>query len=637
MGERYTKLFSLGKNLYTCGSPVIVSAGALLKDNKTQEIIAQLKLHSVSKQQIKAIKVKLILFDTAGNVIEEPVLFDYLDLCAGCNSEFGQQTPIPVPQSTARSYKISVEEVVFSDQSVWAPEDTLWEPLPVQSTLASVFDDFEIIKQYRLTAGSNSEYYPLQVKGLWFCACGAINRVGKPCSVCHRSLNELQAITKEQLIHDKETRLALEKEKADEAAKARAAALAIKKEKVKKAAKLIAALIMIAIFAVLGFRAIKREVTYKAAISLRESGQFEEASQTFQRLGTYKDSSARAQEAEQALEYQTGIQYLENGKYTNAIGVFQTLGDYSDSKNQLINAYFLHAEMSLDGKQWRLVQFDYNKLVELSADEAKLDELTFNYGLALYDDSAYETAASIFQNVKNNPDSAYYIGKCYAADEKYEEAKKHFDAVDSKSNFYKEATKLSLDCQNAIDYGSAVALCERQDYIEAQNIFERLGEYQNCRSLAQAIETAEMTGFPGVYYCGNTFLQLFYTLDVDTATLSYTAVYQDNDFETKYSGGYMTENGILVIYDEHDGTLQNNREMVGIDKAPYHLDKLGFSGSGRNPWASSNSSTTHTTKITFQKTSSGITETTTQTTIYYGNNRATSDITSNRVFQIRQK
>lgn len=616
MSERYTKLFSLGKNLYTYGSPVIVSAGALLKDNKTQEIIAQLKLHSVSKQQIKAIKVKLILFDTAGNVLEEPVLFDYLDLCAGCNSEFGQQTPIPVPQSTARSYKISVEKVVFSDQSVWAPEDTLWEPLPVQSTLASVFDDFEIIKQYRLTAGSNSEYYPLQVKDLWFCACGAINRVGKPCSVCHRSLNELQAITKEQLIHDKETRLALEKEKADEAAKARAAALAIKKEKVKKAAKLIAAVIMIAIFAVFGFRAIKREVTYKAAISLRESGQFEEASQTFQRLGTYKDSFARAQEAEQALEYQTGIQYLENGKYTNAIGVFLTLGDYSDSKSQLINAYFLHAEMSLDGKQWNMVQSDYNKLVELSADEAKLDELTFNYGLALYDDSAYEKAASVFQNVKNNSESTYYIGKCYFADEKYEEAKKYFDAVDSKSNFYKEAAKLSLDCQNAIDYDSAVVLCGQRNYVEAGAIFKRLGDYRNSASLAQAIDSAELAGFVGIYNCGDTYLQIIYAVNITDASVKYTAIYQNSTSETRYSECYMDDEEKLIVFDRSDGSLKNNKTVVSIDSAPYRIDKLVKASGMKLPSDSSASSVTILSKIYLLRTDSGITECSVNETTY---------------------
>lgn len=35
MSERYTKLFSLPPDLYAQGSPLIVSAGNLLKDNVT--------------------------------------------------------------------------------------------------------------------------------------------------------------------------------------------------------------------------------------------------------------------------------------------------------------------------------------------------------------------------------------------------------------------------------------------------------------------------------------------------------------------------------------------------------------------------------------------------------------------------
>ena len=38
MGERYTRLFSLPEQLYIENAPVIISAGALLKDNKTDNI-----------------------------------------------------------------------------------------------------------------------------------------------------------------------------------------------------------------------------------------------------------------------------------------------------------------------------------------------------------------------------------------------------------------------------------------------------------------------------------------------------------------------------------------------------------------------------------------------------------------------
>lgn len=39
MSERYLKLFSLEENLYIPGSPVLIAAGALLKDTQTGRIL----------------------------------------------------------------------------------------------------------------------------------------------------------------------------------------------------------------------------------------------------------------------------------------------------------------------------------------------------------------------------------------------------------------------------------------------------------------------------------------------------------------------------------------------------------------------------------------------------------------------
>ena len=47
MEERYTRLFSLPENLYSAGAPVMIAAGALLKDNQTGKVLAQLKLCSL--------------------------------------------------------------------------------------------------------------------------------------------------------------------------------------------------------------------------------------------------------------------------------------------------------------------------------------------------------------------------------------------------------------------------------------------------------------------------------------------------------------------------------------------------------------------------------------------------------------
>ena len=52
MSGRYRKLFSLSQNLYCADSPIIIVAGALQKDTKTEKIYAQLKLKNISRQKI---------------------------------------------------------------------------------------------------------------------------------------------------------------------------------------------------------------------------------------------------------------------------------------------------------------------------------------------------------------------------------------------------------------------------------------------------------------------------------------------------------------------------------------------------------------------------------------------------------
>ena len=52
MGERYTRLFLLSEQLYIENAPVIIVAGALLKDNKTDNILVQLKFQNIEEKQI---------------------------------------------------------------------------------------------------------------------------------------------------------------------------------------------------------------------------------------------------------------------------------------------------------------------------------------------------------------------------------------------------------------------------------------------------------------------------------------------------------------------------------------------------------------------------------------------------------
>ena len=341
MSERYTRLFSLPENLYAEGSPVIIAAGALLKDNQTGQVLAQLKLRSISEKDIQAVKVCLYLFDTAGCPIGEPVMFDYLDLRALRDAEFGQKTPVMVPESKARSYTAAVTEVVFSDKSTWTADGAEWEALPRQRTLEGVFQDTELVKQYKITVGSNFTYYPMQEKGLWFCACGAVNRVGKPCHVCGRTLPELRAIDREQLVRDKDARLA---EEARQAAEEKAAADAQRKKTAKILKIVIPAVSTVIAFVILLNSVIIPNGKYNKAISLMEAGQYKDAIAAFEAMDGYKDSTDKIKACETAIldgKYNDAVALMDAGQYEEAIAAFEALDRYKDSAEKVAECAML--------------------------------------------------------------------------------------------------------------------------------------------------------------------------------------------------------------------------------------------------------------------------------------------------------
>lgn len=195
MSERYLKLFSLEENLYIPGSPVLIAAGALLKDTQTGRILGQLKLQSISDQSIKAATVALVPLDTVGNSLGAPISYQYLDLKVTRDAYWGSQDPIRFSDPSTRAYTASVKEVIFSDNSIWTAPNSAWKALPAKTTLETQLDDFELATQYRIHFGMDCRYTYQTVEDLWYCPCGAINHQGESvCHACQKDRNELAGV-----------------------------------------------------------------------------------------------------------------------------------------------------------------------------------------------------------------------------------------------------------------------------------------------------------------------------------------------------------------------------------------------------------------------------------------------------------
>ena len=230
MSERYLKLFSLEENLYIPGSPVLIAAGALLKDTQTGRILGQLKLQSISDQPIKAATVELVPLDTVGNPLGEPISYQYLDLKVTRDAYWGSQDPIRFSDPSTRAYTASVKEVIFSDNSIWTAPNSAWKALPAKTMLETQLDDFELATQYRMHFGMDCQYGYQTAEDLWYCPCGAINHQGESvCHACQKDSNELAGVDWDLLREEAAERVAQKRAEEEALAAERERKLAEKK------------------------------------------------------------------------------------------------------------------------------------------------------------------------------------------------------------------------------------------------------------------------------------------------------------------------------------------------------------------------------------------------------------------------
>ena len=288
MSERYSKVFSLPENLYAEGAPVVIAAGALLKDNQTGRVVAQLKLRNISPKTIKAVTLRLFPMNTAGQPLGDAVRYEYLDLSSTRDADFGSKSAIPMPDKTTRSFSIRVAEVIFADNSAWSDSNVVWEPLKKPEALGSRLDS-EMVKQFRIEYGSGAKNFFLEHKDLWHCVCGTLNRQGETvCHSCQKSIYDLKNLDLETLKEHKEQRVAREQEQAArEAAAARENA-----KRIKKIAFPIVAVVIV--FLLLLNPVIIPNVKYWDAEMLSNRGETARAAIAFGELGSFRDSRQRS-------------------------------------------------------------------------------------------------------------------------------------------------------------------------------------------------------------------------------------------------------------------------------------------------------------------------------------------------------
>ena len=220
MADRFSKVFSLPRKLYLEGSPIIIEAGAIQKDTLADKLLAQIKFRNVSAKTIIACRVNLKAYTVSGEEREGVEGFTYLDLNILSGDCFGDKTPIYLPDYDTREFTACVTQIVFADKSIWQTDETEWKPVSKPKKIETVLrddsriHDGELVKQYKIEVGNNSDYYPEIKDGLFYCTCGNINMDSvEHCYFCRREYSDLAKILEDgYLTSRKDARLAREAE-----------------------------------------------------------------------------------------------------------------------------------------------------------------------------------------------------------------------------------------------------------------------------------------------------------------------------------------------------------------------------------------------------------------------------------------
>lgn len=198
--SKYNILFSLEKNLYLDGAPVLLEAGALVSNTESGRVHIQLKFKNLSNSAISMIKVGFVLMDSVGREIGRSEK-QYIDLKAKLNESFGDKDPAFLTDNTVRKFSAIIEEICFIDGNIWTvPENAVWEKIPAAQSIKQNLTTSEAIDEFKLVYCKQAQFIPFAHKDLWVCSCGNVNKnAHEKCCSCGANFADMESVDNETL------------------------------------------------------------------------------------------------------------------------------------------------------------------------------------------------------------------------------------------------------------------------------------------------------------------------------------------------------------------------------------------------------------------------------------------------------
>ena len=399
---RYSTLYRLTGGVYTHGCPLIVTAGALLRDDQAGRVLAQLKFRNISDDEVKAVKVSLRCFDVAGEELTPVPSYQYLDLTVARGDSFGDRQAIPVPDAVARSFSAEIISVLLADGSFWQPEpgvspETLPRPVVLKDTLGTE----ELAEQYVRETSPLAKYTPVQTDDLWVCSCGAINRDGqKTCIGCGCDRHTVFSAMDRKLLSE---HLSAFRENEELNATVEQVQAEARRKLIRKMLMIVIPAVLVIIGIILAVSLILiPSLRYSRALEMLNMQDYAGAKASLEQLGDYKDAKERIVEA----DYGAARAMMEQSDFDGAKAAFEKLNGYGDAETMMKECDYLKAQQLLISRKYDEANAAFLALNGYSDSAALANEALYLKANDLLDAGDEAAASALFEQLGDYKDCA---------------------------------------------------------------------------------------------------------------------------------------------------------------------------------------------------------------------------------------
>lgn len=208
----YKKLSDVYVDFEYLNSDIQLEKGALLLNNNTGEVIAQLRFSNYSSSKLKSLYIAVEKYDDTGALLDagNRTQFAYLDLNISKNQTFGDDVAVVLDNALTRNIKVYLIKYKRDEEVINVENVEIYDYGEEKSQIKILATEYaELFDKYYpdIKTSYTKICYPLDLGNNWFCSCGKFNHNSDVCVYCGLDKNnQLEILTRQNayMLSDRE-------------------------------------------------------------------------------------------------------------------------------------------------------------------------------------------------------------------------------------------------------------------------------------------------------------------------------------------------------------------------------------------------------------------------------------------------